>query len=317
MTKTVLITGIGGDVAQGIATIVRETFPAWRVLGMDIHERHGGALFVDQFFLAPRVDDAAYGGWLESLITRQRVELCVPTSEAELIHLSQQGIAAVGGATLVMANRRALEVGGDKLGTAEFLLGAGLPAPRTIAAEAFGPDFPLPCVFKPRRSAGSKSIFVCRSAEEVAFYRAHYPAAVLQELLEPADREVTCALYRGKSGIAVLQLLRTLVGGFTGWAQVIDDADTGAQCARIAEALDLRGSINVQLRLTAAGPRIFEINPRFSSTSLIRHRMGFTDVVWQIQEALGERVTYRQPGPGTIGVRVQGAALAGVERGIS
>lgn len=314
MSKTVLITGIGGDVAQGIATIVRETFPSWRVIGMDIHERHGGALFAETFCLAPRVDDPTYDGWLEALIARERVDLCLPTSEAELIHFSRRGAASIARAPLVMANRKALDVGSDKLGTAQFLIDAGVPAPRTIAAEAFGPDFALPCIFKPRRSAGSKSIFVCHAAEDVAFYRTRHPAAVLQELLEPADREVTCALYRGRSGIAVLQLLRTLVGGFTGWAEVIDDAETAAQCARVAEALDLQGSINVQLRLTSQGPRIFEINPRFSSTSLIRHRMGFTDVVWQIREALGQAITFQQPAPGMIGVRVQGAALAGTRR---
>lgn len=314
MSRTVLITGIGGDVAQGIATIVRETFPAWRIIGMDIHERHGGALFVEKFYMAPRVDDPTYSGWLERLIARERVDLCVPTSEAELIHLSRAGNATVAGIPLVMANREAIEIGSDKLRTAQFLIGTGIPAPRTVPAEGFGPEFPLPCIFKPRRSAGSKGIFVCRTADEIAFYRTHYPQAVVQELLEPSDREVTCALYRGRSGTAVLQLLRSLVGGFTGWAQVIDDAEIAEQCRRIAEASELQGCINVQLRLTPRGPRIFEINPRFSSTSLIRHRMGFTDVVWQLQEALGQPVTYRQPDVGTIGVRVQGAALAGFAR---
>lgn len=316
MSKTVLITGIGGDVAQGVATIVRETFPEWRVIGMDIHERHGGVLFADIFHVAPRVDDSSYDGWLEALIAREGVDLVLPTSEAELIHLSCNNVLSIGGAAIVMANRKALEVGSDKLTTAEFLSGAGISAPRTIAVDAFGPDFPLPCIFKPRRSAGSKSVFVCRSKEDVAFYKARHPAAILQELLEPADREVTCAVYRGRSGTAVLQLLRTLVGGFTGWAQVINDDEISLQCTRVAEAIELRGSINVQLRLTPSGPRIFEINPRFSSTVLIRHRMGFTDAVWQIREALGQAVAYHQPHVGTIGVRVQGAALAGTGKAI-
>ena len=32
---------------------------------------------------------------------------------------------------------------------------------------------------------------------------------------------------------------------------------------------------------------IFEINPRFSSTVLFRHLMGFEDVLWSIQDKLG------------------------------
>lgn len=310
--KTVLITGIGGDVGQGIATILREQWPGCRRIGIDIHERHGGGLFVDQFLVAPPVSHPSYNAWLGDVIVREEVHICIPTSEAELIHLSGKGLSALGPATLVMANPTAIAVGSDKLRTSEFLATAGIPAPWTVPAEAFGPEVALPCIFKPRRSAGSKGIFVCRSPDDVVVYRDRYPAAVLQELLLPADREVTCAVYRDRSGaIAVLQLLRTLVGGFTGWAQAIDDAEVAAQCRRIAEALDLRGSINVQLRLTETGPRIFEINPRFSSTVLIRHRMGFCDLVWSVQEALGETVTFHQPASGTIGVRVQGAAVVG------
>jgi carbamoyl-phosphate synthase large subunit len=307
---TLLITGIGGDIAQGMAAIVREAYPSWRLVGMDIHERHGGALYVDAVHRAPSVAEADYDRWLGALIARERVNVCLPTSEAELIHLARGGRDAIGACRLVMANARAVEVGSDKFCTSEFLAAAGIPRPWTIPAEHFAGGTPLPCIFKARRGAGSKAVFVCQTAREVEFYREKYPAAILQELLLPADREVTCAVFRGRDGrIAVLQLLRTLVGGFTGWAQVIEDPRVEEQCRQIAEGLTLEGSINVQLRITDAGPRIFEINPRFSSTVLIRHRMGFRDVLWSIQESMGERAQIERPEPGTIGVRVQGAAL--------
>ena len=306
--KTILITGIGGDIAQGIATIIRETFPDWRAIGMDIHGRHGGGLFVEKLFLAPLVSDPSYDAWLAELSAREQVDICLPTSEAELIHLSNTPRPA--SLPLIMANAEAIAVGSDKLRTAEFLASIGVAGPWTVAAEAFTTNTKLPCIFKTRRGAGSKAVFICRTAAEVEFHREHHASAVLQELLLPADQEVTCAVFRGRDGrVAVLQLLRTLVGGFTGWAQVIDDSEVTSQCVRVSEALDLRGSINLQLRITAAGPRVFEINPRFSSTVLIRHRMGFCDVVWSLQEFLGDEVKFHHPTVGTTGVRIQGAAV--------
>jgi carbamoyl-phosphate synthase large subunit len=308
---TILITAIGGDIGQGVATIVGEDFPGWRRLGIDTHERHGGSLLVEKTFQAPRVDDPCYDSWLADLVRRERVDLCVPTSEAEIIHLSRRPDLSVAGATLVMANPEAIDIGSDKLKTAEFLGTLGLERPWTIPVESFSGETALPCVFKTRRGAGSKAVFVCHRPEEVAFYRDRYPSAILQELLLPADMEVTCAVYRNHAGAtSVLQLLRSLVGGFTAWAQVVEDRDVHWQCVRVAEALNLRGSINVQLRMTEAGPRIFEINPRFSSTLLIRHRMGYRDVVWSLQEACGDKVTMSQPPAGVVGVRVQGAAIA-------
>jgi carbamoyl-phosphate synthase large subunit len=309
--KTVLITGIGGDIAQGVATVIRATFPDWRLLGTDIHDRHGGSLFADKIYRGPAVASTTlYDQFLADVIRREAIDLCIPMSEAELIYLAERPDAVVAPAVLLMPCQAAVRIGSDKLLTAEFLGSLGLPRPWTIPADAMDASTVFPCMFKVRRSAGSKGVFLCESAADVEFYRARHPAAILQELLLPADREVTCAVFRSRDGrIAVVQLLRTLLGGFTGWAEVIDDPEVAAQCRTLATALNLRGSINVQLRLTAAGPRIFEINPRFSSTALMRHHMGFRDVVWSIQDALDQDISLFQPPRGTTASRIQGAAL--------
>ena len=36
---------------------------------------------------------------------------------------------------------------------------------------------------------------------------------------------------------------------------------------------------------------IFEINPRFSSTVLMRNYLGFTDLLWSLQEKFGLKLT--------------------------
>jgi carbamoyl-phosphate synthase large subunit len=310
MKKNVLITAIGGDIAQGIAAILRQSFSDWRLTGIDVHSRHSGSLFVDRFQEAPRASDPAYEDALKTIVNRDAIDLVIPMSEAELRLLSSKGHSEIGGAGLLMASRLAIEVGADKLRTAQFLESIGVPAPWTELAENFLSQKHLPCIFKPRRGAGSKAVFRCETAEEVAFYRQRHADAIVQELLLPGDQEVTCGVFRtGDGRTAVVQLLRTLTGGFTGWAQVIDDPEVFSQCLRLAEALDLRGSINVQLRITAKGPRVFEINPRFSSTVLMRHQMGFCDLIWSIQDLMGESIQFFSPHAGTTAVRLQGAQL--------
>jgi carbamoyl-phosphate synthase large subunit len=310
MRKNVLITAIGGDIAQGIAAILRQSFPDWCLTGIDVHSRHAGSLFVHRFCEAPKASDPAYEHALKAVVDRDAIDLVIPMSEAELLLLASAGHSGLGGAHLLMANRLAIDVGADKLKTAQFLESIGVPAPWTALAENFAGQKHLPCIFKPRRGAGSKAVYRCDTAEEVEFYRLRHADAIVQELLLPAEQEVTCGVYRsGEGRIAVLQLLRTLTGGFTGWAQVIDEPEVFSQCSRLAEALDLRGSINVQLRITENGPRIFEINPRFSSTVLMRHQMGFCDLVWSIQDLAGEDVHFFSPAAGTTAVRVQGAQL--------
>jgi len=307
---TVLITAIAGDIAQAIATIIREEFPRWRVIGCDMHTRHGGTLVTDALFLAPAASAPNYDAWIAELVQEQQVDICIPMSEAELAHFAAGGHTHVGRAKLLMPNARAIEVGADKLTTARHLVATGCPAPWTVPADDPGAAVQFPCIFKPRRSAGSKGVIVCGNAEDARYLISRYPPAVFQELLLPEDQEVTCAIYRTRDGrIAIAQLLRRLTGGFTGWAEIIDDTEIRRQCEQLAISLDLWGPINAQLRRTPAGPRIFEINARFSSTVLMRHRLGYQDVVWAVRETMGERVELTTPAPGAVVVRTQGAAV--------
>lgn len=50
--------------------------------------------------------------------------------------------------------------------------------------------------------------------------------------------------------------------------------------------------MNIQLRITKSGPHIFEINPRFSFTILMRHRLGFCNLLWTLSEARGLPVNF-------------------------
>jgi carbamoyl-phosphate synthase large subunit len=307
---TLLITAIGGDIAQAIAQIVRSVFPHWRIIGIEIHERHGGAIYVDKYIPGLPASNPTYLDWMAELIDQELIDICLPTAEAELLTLTNNGCRNIGSATLVMPPFEAIRIGMDKLATAKFVASLGLSAPWTIPTEEAHENTTFPCIFKPRRGAGSTGVFVCNSLHDVTFFRKRFPSAVLQELLLPADAEITCAVYRSRTGETfVLQLLRQLVGGSSGWVEVVSDARITHHCVVIAEALVLQGGINIQLRVTAGGPSIFEINPRFSSTALLRHHMGFTDVVWALEECQGRPITPFQPVVGTRAVRTLSAAI--------
>ena len=49
---------------------------------------------------------------------------------------------------------------------------------------------------------------------------------------------------------------------------------------KLANLIDLNGCINIQLKILKGVPKIFEINPRLSSTVYMRHELGFNDLVY-------------------------------------
>jgi len=310
--KTLLITGIGGDIAQCVAKIARETIPDLIMIGTDTHAEHGGHMFVNQYLTLPRADDSEYTRQLLKVIEHHRVDQVLPLSEAELHRLSVDKILpSSADSGWLFCGQRALEIGLDKLATARFVRDIGWASPWTVPVETLPLSYP--CIFKARRGAGSKQLAFVRDEADACYQqRLNGDNGIFQELLQPADQEVTCALYRAwHSGeIRVAQLRRRLTGGFTGWAELISDSVIHRFCSDIAIALDVRGCINIQLIRTACGPMVLEINPRISSTALIRHKMGFTDVSWLLEEAFGSPLTsYKDVESGIIGVRIQDALV--------
>ncbi len=309
MNTVVLITGIGGDISQGVATILRENRPDLRLIGVDVHMQHGGHLFVDHFQLVPKASDPGYLDAIQEVIRRHSVGIVIPMSEPELgATLPFPELAT--GVKWLTAGVRVVGAGLDKLATMNALMDIGIPVPWTHPVGA-GRPATYPCILKNRSGSGSRAVFTVADDEEADYLAKRHPDAIFQELLGTDEKEVTCAVYRSQEGeVSSLLMLRRLTGGFTGWAKVIKDEETTRMCTAIANGLDLRGSMNVQLRLTDNGPRVFEINPRFSSTVLMRHRLGFTDVLWALEEAEGKQISFPEIPESRIMVRVQGATVS-------
>jgi carbamoyl-phosphate synthase large subunit len=115
---------------------------------------------------------------------------------------------------------------------------------------------------------------------------------IWQELIGLPDEEYTCGVYRSVQGeIRTIVFRRRLSAGTTSYGVVVENTHIDQVCISIADALKLDGSVNVQLRLMQRGPVVFEINPRFSSTTVFRHKLGFRDVEWSLKEKILKRKT--------------------------
>jgi carbamoyl-phosphate synthase large subunit len=281
-----LITGAAGDIGQSIGTILHESALVDSTVGADMRSDHPGPAFFDDCVQLPAATNPAYGPALLNALKEHEIDALFPTSEAELCALLDPILRDALPDTLriVAVNRTALEIGLDKLATANCLRTAGLGAPWT---QCCGDGLPptLPCIVKPRHGQGSKGLAIIHSMAEAELAVQSRADEIFQELLLPDDAEYTCALFRSTAGeIRTLVLHRVLANGFSVRGSVADPSPYLELLKGIAIELDLVGSINVQCRLTKQGPKVFEINSRFSSTVEMRHRMGFTDVIWALED---------------------------------
>jgi len=284
----ILISGIAGDVGISIGRILQRSELNAILLGYDVHNEHYADDIFQEIFTMPRVDSISYFSCLQELIKQNSIDVFIPSSEPELRWFSKNlDSARKLEIPCIMANQYAMEIGFDKLGTAKHLRASGLTAPWSELVSEL-PDGPseLPCILKSRYGAGNSTVYLVDDKEKTHLFSCLYPQYMWQEYLPGTHGEFTCGVYRCLDDtVRVIIMRRRLSSGATAYAQVVKEASIEQLCKQIAESLNLRGSINIQLRIVEGkGPVVFEINPRFSSTVSMRDKLGFRDLIWSIQE---------------------------------
>jgi len=287
MGYNILVTAAGGDIGQSIVRILKRFKQITTIIGTDISDNNAGPYFVDRFVLVPNATNKEYINTLEKIVKENDISCLIPVSEMEIQvfndYLSSNKIFV---APIIMANKKSIILCFDKYETIKWLEANGINTPWTVPISQ--EPYKYPCILKTRRGSGSKNLVIIEDRKDWQYYRDKRSDTILQELLLPGDSEFTCGVYRGLDKITkCLIMKRALQGGLTIKAEVVKDKPIEELCLKVAELLELRGSINVQLRKIESGPRIFEINPRFSSTVLFRHYVNFCDLIWSIEDRLG------------------------------
>lgn len=297
---TLMFTGASGDIAVALAQLARSEGIARRLIGIDVRPDPAVSSIYDTLETITSASDPTYQEMLSRLIAKYQPNLLIPVSEAELARLaSDKMLQHAHGVPVLAVNPRAVEIGLDKFETAKHLERNGILMPWTRVVGVEDPAA-LPCIFKPRRGQGSKGLTIASevNVEELSLRSGEY---IWQQLLPEDDQEYTCGLYASKAGeIRTISFRRTLQGGLTDYAELVEIDVIDTVLKQVASALKLRGAINVQLRLDAGQPFIFEINPRFSSTVAFRHRAGFRDFLWSLQEAAGAPLEEYRPARGPL-----------------
>ena len=290
----ILVTGCGGDIGQSIGKILLKSLYTKNLYGLDISDKNAAQFIYPNFSTGLRFNHPNYLNALENFIETNEIDIIIPISEPELRYFSiQNKLNNIGKAKMITASALALEVGFDKYKTAEFLKKEGLPFPKTVLAKDITALDEFPVILKSRTGSGSKDIHKINTMDEFLFYtRNTVEDYVTQELITDENGEFTCGLFRSSHGEIRSQIFkRELHGGYSGYGEVVENRPITLLLEKLALKLDLVGSINVQLRIAENTPKIFEINPRFSSTVLFRHLFGFEDVIWSIQDRLQLKIS--------------------------
>jgi carbamoyl-phosphate synthase large subunit len=286
--RTVVVTGVGAIIGQGIVRSLRQSRRAVRVVGIDRQPQSLGPHLCDVFYSKPACEESspAYLAFWQDLLAKESADLVLPGLEIDLFFLNAQrkALAAVG-ATLGLNQAELIELAGDKWLLGLELPKAGLtPIPTVLSQDWHHCVSKLgkpPLLMKPRRGNGSRGIV--RLYDQTDFqYWVNKSAGnfMIQKIVGSDDEEFTVGAFGFGDGNSLSPIIfrrRLSSTGNTLYAEVVTDPAIEQATRMLSLYFKPIGPTNYQFRKEKDAPYLLEINPRLSSSTSLRAGFGYNE----------------------------------------
>ncbi len=263
------------------------------VVTTDMNSLSPGLYFSDKHYLVPLATDPDYIPLLKSIAFKERIHLLVPTIDDELpIFGAEAESFLTMGVRVVISGRQTGIICNDKRLTAEFLEGKGIPVARTwLPSELHFPSLKYPLFLKPRSGRGGVGAHPINSEKELRFFLEYVPDPVVQEYLPGREFTIDVLTDFHGSVVSVVPRERLVVrSGVTDRGRTWNNPSLIELGARTAEALEILGPANIQVKWYNEKTTIFEVNPRFSGGIPLTIASGADFPAWLIEMRCGRRV---------------------------
>jgi carbamoyl-phosphate synthase large subunit len=286
---SVLVTGAGSVYGLGIIRALKASVLPVEVIAIDTNPYSLGLFFADKSFIAPRAaDEENYYMFIKNLCKEHKIKGIFIGSTAELSFYSRnrEALETSTGVKVFVNSPEVLELCTDKWLTMNHLSRCGFQIPATIRypedagmLASFIERAGFPLIVKPRFGRGSAGVVLVKDKQQLLENIKGKESLLIQEYLTDEEQEFTVGICINQKGevISKIALRRYLLEGVS-IAAVSDDYHHIADyCEVVASTLGAYGAINIQLRLKDGKPIIFEINPRFSSSTGMRLLFGINE----------------------------------------
>jgi carbamoyl-phosphate synthase large subunit len=288
-TLNVLVTGAGSVYGLGILRALKASVLPIKTIAIDTNPYSLGLYFADKSFIAPRAaDEESYYMFIENLCKDHQIKAIFIGSTAELPFYSKnrESLETSTGAKVFVNSPEAIELCTDKWLTMCHLSRCGFQIPESFRypedagmLSSFIESAGFPLIVKPRFGRGSVGVVLVKDKQQLLENIKGKESLIIQEYLTDEEQEFTVGICINQKGkvISKIALRRYLMEGVS--IAAVSDAyhHIADYCAVVASTLGAYGAINIQLRLKDGKPVIFEINPRFSSSTGMRLLFGINE----------------------------------------
>ncbi|MEO5333867.1 MAG: ATP-grasp domain-containing protein [Magnetococcus sp. YQC-5] len=288
-TGRILVTGVGGNVGQGILKALSMSRLARYVVATDCNPQSMGLFVVDKGYVVPAATDPHFSKVFTRILIQEGIDLVFVGADAETLAIAQlrDQLERDTSARILTADRQVVERCHDKWLTSRWFAQTGLPHPATLLAndqpgiERLLDLYGFPVVVKPRFGYASRGVRVVHHLRELEVETGKLgELGIIQSYVGSDEQEYTGSVFAPKPGevAAWIVMRRELLQGTSYRIEPVTSHLLTTALRQWGEAMGALGAANFQFRMTDSGPVCFEVNARFSGTTSVRALFGFNDV---------------------------------------
>ncbi|WP_210455354.1 ATP-grasp domain-containing protein [Vibrio crassostreae] len=286
---TVLVTGAGGGVGQGIIKAIKLINDLdVKVIAADMSPLAPGLYGGSEALLVPSASSNNYFDIISKICKENKINYYFPGTDVELLKAADfaSELYKKCQTETAVCPKHVIKIADDKYLTYKFLVDNGFDAPMT----QFPQDIDLnslqyPVIIKPKVGCRSIGVYKVNNIQEAKAAIDSVDDPVIQEYLD--GDEFTCTVVGVKNKISdVLCLKRDLRAGDTYRAFPEKNAVIENYVKALALKLGIYGSCNFQLRFVDGVPKLFEINSRSSGTTPFCAQLGFNPIEFYLKSRL-------------------------------
>ena len=282
-TKKVLVTGIGGNVGQGILRNIRKSGFNINIIGTNTIAFSAGNYLCDTTYKVPFAELPDYIPTIQKIVAEEKIDLIIPSTDFEVYELALHADEL--GSKVAASQTKTASIYLDKYLSFLHHQKNAISFAASHLPSAYKGEFKK-CIAKPRKGRGSRGLLF-NPSNWSGLTDEEY---MIQELHE--GEEITTAFYVNKQNKlhGSITLSRSLDGGgATNQCMVYNEHQETIDVIlkKMISCANFQGSANLQSIVTKEGNIYpFEVNCRISGTNSIRSNFGFEDVKYTLEEYL-------------------------------
>lgn len=254
----------------------------------------------DGHFILPRPvnDEKLYVEKLIGTCKENGIEAVLPIIDPEIYILSKyRDVFSENGITVVVSNRRVLEICFDKLKMNAFLKEIGLPVPATYTSiRDFEADhgqgkIQFPVIIKPILGSGSVDTYIVHDSEELkALFK---EGMIIQEKLTGVEYGTDVFnSFEGKPLRSVIKKKLLMRSGETDKSVSVHNERVQETILKVASKLGHIANLDCDIIESGGVPYVIDMNPRFGGGYPATHAIGVNLV-----EVLYDLLSGKEPAP--------------------